>query len=137
MTSGGLFETDFYNRTCDEALDLTVEARDYVADGHSVDRECAAFGERGYFDCEALRMTTRLSQVMAWLMVQRAVHKGKISIGDAREVVHQLGGQEVCFDNDLEIIELLPSCFRSLMARSLKLYQRIARFNEMVARNFD
>ncbi|MBT3170671.1 MAG: hypothetical protein HN333_04475, partial [Rhodospirillaceae bacterium] len=63
MTSSGLVGTTFYSRTYDEAFELTVEARDYVADELNVDRETASFGERGYFDCEALRMTTRLSQV--------------------------------------------------------------------------
>ena len=54
MTSGGLVETAFYNRTYDEALEMTVEARDYVADVLITDRDSAAFGERCYFDCEAL-----------------------------------------------------------------------------------
>ena len=73
MTSGGLVETAFYNRTYDEALD-------YVADVLIADCDSAAFGERCYFDCEALRLTTRLSQMMAWLMVQRAVHAVEIAI---------------------------------------------------------
>ena len=80
MTSGGLVETAFYNRTYDEALEMTVEARDYVADVLIADRDSAAFGERCYFDCEALRLTTRLSQMMAWLMVQRAVHAVEIAV---------------------------------------------------------
>ena len=65
VASSGLVGTTFYNRTYDEAFELTVEARDYVADGLQIDRESAAFYERSYFDCEALRRTTRLSQVMA------------------------------------------------------------------------
>jgi regulator of CtrA degradation len=135
VTSGGLVGTTFCNRTYDEAFDLTVEARDYVAEGLDLDRDEAAFGERGHFDCEALRMTTLLAQVMAWLMVQRSVHAGEIGMEEAREEDRQLGGQEVCFDNDNEIVDLLPRHFRSLMERSLKLYQRISRLDEMVARN--
>jgi regulator of CtrA degradation len=68
-------------------------------------------------------------------MVQRAVHAGEIGMEEAREEDHRLGGQEVCFDNDNEIVDLLPRHFRSLMERSLKLYQRISRLDEMVARN--
>ena len=51
---------------------MTVEARGYVAD--------VLIADRRYFDCEALRLTTRLSQMMAWLMVQRAVHAVEIAI---------------------------------------------------------
>ena len=114
MTSGGPVDTAFYNRT------------------YSV-----AFGERSYFDCEALRLTTRLGQMMAWLMVQRAVHAGEIDINEARHVARRLGGREVCLDNDTEVIEGLAPRFRSLMERSLRLYQRIARLDERVARGGD
>ncbi len=137
MTSGGLVETAFYSRTYDEAFEMTVEARDYVADGLGADRDSATFGERSYFDCEVLRLTTRLSQVMAWLLVQRAVHAGEIGINEARHEERRLGGREVCFDNDHEVIDGLPPRFRSLMERSLRLYQRIARLDEMVARGGD
>ena len=51
MTSGGLVETAFYNRTYDEELEMTVAARDYVADVLIADRDSEAFGERCYFDC--------------------------------------------------------------------------------------
>lgn len=137
MTSGRLVETAYYNRTYDEAFELTVEARAYVADGLGADRESTAFGKRSYLDCEALRLTTRLSHVMAWLMVQRAVHAGEIDVDEAREAERRLGGREVCFDNDTALIESFPPRFRSLMERSLKLYRRIARLDEMVARNGD
>mgnify|MGYP001185797102 FL=1 len=134
VASSGLVGTTFYNRTYDEAFELTVEARDYVADGLQIDRELAAFYERSYFDSEALRLTTRLSQVMAWLMVQCAVHAGEIDIDEAREDARRLGGREVCFDNDSDILDNFPPRFRNLMERSFKLYQRIARLDEMVAR---
>jgi len=135
VTSSGLVETTFYNRTYDEAFAMTVEARDYVAEGLAADREGVAFGERSLFDCEALRLTTRLSQVMAWLLVQRAVHAGEIGFSELHDESRRLGGREVCFDNDIEVVESLPPRFRSLMERSLKLYQRIARLDEMVARD--
>jgi len=48
-----------------------------------------------------------------------------------------LGGREVCLDNDIEVIQSLPPRFRSLMERSLKLYQRIARLDDMVAQGGD
>ena len=52
---------------------------------------------------------------------------------EARHEARRLGGREVCLDNDIEVIESLPPRFRSLMERSLKLYQRIARLDDMVA----
>ena len=109
---------------------MTVEARDYVAEGLAADRETVAFGDRSLFDCEALCLTTRLSQVMAWLLVQRAVHAGEIGIGELQDDSHRLDGREVCFDNVVELVESLPLRFRSLMERSLKLYQRIARLTK-------
>ena len=52
---------------------------------------------------------------------------------EARHEARWLGGREVCLDNDIEVIESLPPRFYSLMERSLKLYQRIARLDDMVA----
>ncbi len=45
---------------------------------------------------EAMRMTSRLSQVLAWLMVRRAVVEGVISEADSLAPERRLSGQEIC-----------------------------------------
>lgn len=136
MTGGGLVETTFFGRTYDEALQLVTEARDYFVNNVGTERGSAAnIAHRLTYDCETLRLTTRLTQVMAWLFMQRAVHEGEISFEDLVQEDYRLGGRDVCLDNDPEALEALPPHLRSLMERSFKLYQRVARLDEMIRRH--
>ena len=87
--SGGvaneLANTAFFGRTFEEALALVIEARDYVAGRLAFDRETVGIAEQLVCDCETLRLTSRLTHVMAWLLIQRAIHAGggqDLSSGD-------------------------------------------------------
>jgi regulator of CtrA degradation len=77
-------------------------------------------------------VTSRLTQVMAWLMLQRAVQYGEISAVEACEEHNRLSGQSVCLDETAQEDKEIPAGLRSLLNRSLKLYQRISRLEEMV-----
>src|SRR5439155_5280933 len=57
----------FFNKTYDETLGLLVEVRDYVADSEPADRRRLAPVIGAKLSCEALRVTARLTQIMAWL----------------------------------------------------------------------
>lgn len=135
MSGGGLVETTFFSRTYDDALALVVEVRDYFEDNNGLDRSNNTFGNRLTYDCESFRLTARLTQVMAWLLLQRAIHDGEITRDAARAEEYRLSGSDVCLDNDPDTLALLPENLQELMDRSLKLYQRVARLDEMVARD--
>jgi regulator of CtrA degradation len=127
-------ETAVFTRTYDEALDLIVEARNYMAHMRPAGRGRAypSSGMDLRASCEALRVTSRLTQVMAWLMIQRAVCDGEITASEACEERNRLSGQSVCLDSSASNDLGLPPGLRSLLKRSLHLYQRIARLEEMV-----
>jgi regulator of CtrA degradation len=124
---------DFFSKTYDEAQDLVVEAMDHVRDPGEKTRLPPAISM--LCSVESLRLTARLTQIMAWLLFQRAVHAGEVSPEQAAEPSNRLGGQEVCNDRKGEHIEALPGGLRDLLLRSRKLYQRIARLDEMIARD--
>jgi regulator of CtrA degradation len=69
---------------------------------------------------------------MAWLMLQRAVQDGEISAHEACAQRNRLSGQSVCLDDSLGEDYEIPAGLRSLLTRSLHLYQRISRLEEMV-----
>jgi regulator of CtrA degradation len=120
-----------FTRTYDETLDMIVEARDYVVHLRPRGRRGATPTSDLRVSCEALRVTSRLTQVMAWLMLQRAVCQGEITELEACQERNRLSGRSVCLDaaaNDDE----LPPGLKSLLRRSLHLYQRISRLEEMV-----
>jgi len=122
----------FFTKTYDETLAMIVEARDYMT-GYGRQSPPRSGGLwQLQFSCEALRVTSRLTQALAWLMLQRAVSEGEISAIEACQSHHRLSGQDVCLNinaaNDIK----LPEKLLSLMQRSYSLYNRISRLEEMV-----
>ena len=121
-----------FTRTYDETLDMIVEARNYMAYLEPRERRrCGGMPELRV-SCEALRVTSRLTQVMAWLMLQRAVQFGEITPVEACEERHRLSGRDVCLDTASLGDVSLPAGLRSLLDRSYRLYQRVSRLEEMV-----
>lgn len=122
-----------FSRTYDEAFDMIVEARNYMAYANPRRRMTPPrTGGDLTFCCEALRVTSRLTQVMAWLMMQRAAEDGEISLEEACRQDHRLSGQGVCLDHGAIGDETLPEGLRSLLDRSYALYRRVSRLEEMV-----
>lgn len=127
----------FFSRTYDETMDLMVEARNYMAYVERRERERAGVMAGLRMSCEAMRVTSRLTQVMAWLMVQRAVHEGELTAEDALAEPHRLSGGSVCLDETYGHDETIPGGLRSLLERSLSLYVRVARLEQMMVRRLN
>ena len=81
-----------------------------------------------------MRMTARITQVVAWLLVQRAVHAGEISRAEARKPRYRLSGHKVCQSSGQSVEESLPNHLLGLLERSDQLYQRVARLDAMLDR---
>lgn len=124
----------FFHRTYDEAMDLMVEARNYMRFVER--RERVRMGSMAglRMSCEALRVTSRLTQVMAWLLMQRAVQHGEVSAEQSLAEHCRLSGGSVCLDETHSEDDSLPNGLRSLMDRSFRLYVRVARLEEMMVR---
>ena len=58
----------FLESTYDEAYDLLVETRDYIEKRMPEVREHASPAYKMVLGVETMRLTTRLTQVMAWLL---------------------------------------------------------------------
>jgi regulator of CtrA degradation len=126
-----------FRKTYDETMDLMVEARNYLSylDEKERDRVDAVSGLR--LSCEAMRVTSRLTQVMAWLLMQRAVQEGEITTNEALSDRNRLSGGDVCLDVRFGQDSLLPKSLRSLLDRSFRLYVRISRIEEQILERTD
>lgn len=120
-------------QTYQETLDLMIEARNYLAYKGAGERRGMDQTSRLKMSCEAFRLTSRLTQVMAWVMAQRAVQAGEIALTEAVERF-ALDGEDVCLDASAEHDADLPDGLRRLMDRSHRLYARISRLDDMVRR---
>ena len=121
-----------FSRTYDETMDLMVEARNYLVHSERAERnrQDSLVGLR--ISCEAMRVTSRLTQVMAWLMMQRAVQEGEITSDQALAENNRLSAGDVCLDvshgEDMQI----PVGLRSLLSRSFRLYLRVSRIERQI-----
>lgn len=120
----------YFRRNYDEAYDLLVEARNYMAFRAPTDGRHGDLDARLAYNCEAFRLTSRLTQVMAWLMFQRAVHDGEITWQEAASAENRLSGHAVCLADDAPP-DTLPPIFRSLLDRSRSLFSRIDRLDSL------
>ncbi|MDJ0942489.1 MAG: DUF1465 family protein [Kiloniellales bacterium] len=123
----------FFDSTYEEALGLACELRDRIAAKGGEGRpEPEDYHARLYGSCECLRMTARLTQVIAWFLVQKAVHAGELSREEARAKHRRLGGQAVC-NPDRELKDAgLPPVLADLQRRTGELYARVARLDSMM-----
>ena len=117
--------TAFFAKTYDEAMALAVDARAYMA---APSRAADVLAETV---C-GMREAARISHMMVWLLRQRAVHAGEIAAAEALDD-EPLGGIGECLDESAA--ESCSPALTALMDRSLRLYVRIARLDDMARRN--
>jgi regulator of CtrA degradation len=127
--------TAFFNRTYEETLALLVEARNYIAHQEAGDQRGLPPQLRLQVSYESLRVTSRLTQVMAWLLAQKAVHAGELTLQQAATEEFALSGGSICSDPSGPEDERLPAGLRALLERSHKLYMRVSRLDEQVRRS--
>lgn len=127
----GASGTIFFSRTYDEALRLVFEAREYfMGPGKMAVRQLSTKGSFCYAT-ESLRITTRLTESMSWLMFQRAVQEGEITQEEVQADRCHLQYQNTCLpDEQTEDLAELPPGLLSLLERSKALYLRINRLDQ-------
>lgn len=110
-----------------EALLLADEARAYFDEGARADRAGFDPLTRVAFSCEALKVTTRLMHIVAWLLTRRAVESGEIGpqtpAGGGRRLGRAVG-------TDAESVAHFPDTARTLIAATCDLYGRVERLEQ-------
>jgi regulator of CtrA degradation len=113
----------------DEALALLAEAHDYFYRYAQAEQADMQERERVMYASEISRITMRLSAVMAWLMVRKAVLAGKIDAQDAA-LNHKLDCNATCLHQNPEGESVLPKRLNDLLDKSYELYRRVMRLDE-------
>jgi regulator of CtrA degradation len=103
-----------------EALVLTDETRSYFDAFGAAERQALEAQTRISFGCEALKATTRLMEVTAWLAARRARPQG-----GRNPAAPQLPD---CAPSDPEMLGMLPTAARRLILAGIDLHGRVARF---------
>lgn len=126
MTSG------LFQRTYQEGMQLVEETSAYLdGPGREASRNLARDASLAYAG-ESMRLTTRLMQVAAWLLVRKAVHEGEITPDEARAEKYRLAAKEIARSARLAGAEGLPERLRELIGRSEQLYARVERLDSQL-----
>jgi regulator of CtrA degradation len=110
-----------------EAMVLADEARSYFDQAGRPEREMLTPLLRVTLSCESLKITTRLMNMLSWLLTQRAIELGQIDPADARTPAdrHEL-------DSDPASLAGLPEAAIALIESSLELQARARRIDRDV-----
>jgi regulator of CtrA degradation len=116
-----------------EGMGLVEETANYLdgpgrQDARLLDRTGAIA-----YATESMRLTTRLMQLASWLLLQRAVSAGEISVEDASKEKHRINLAEIGAGHTLTGYEQIPAALKELVDRSLRLHERIQKLDEMLS----
>lgn len=106
-----------------ESMVVADEARTYFDQGARIERESLDPLGRVTFSCESLKVTTRLMHIIAWLLTQRAVDSGEITLRDALDPARRLGEAP---DSEPAVVSALPDEARRLIDASIDLHRRVS-----------
>ena len=79
---------------------------------------------------ESMRLTTRLMQLASWLLLQRAVNEGEMTLAQAEQEKHKVRVQALSGESG--DLTGLPDGLLDLIARSLRLQERVQRLDVML-----
>jgi regulator of CtrA degradation len=120
------------DRTFDEGVALTMEARNYIAFHEQSDRKSLNLPDCLHIGYHHTRVSARLIQIMTWLLAMKAVNNGEISSDQFRSPAFALGGGPECVDASGPDLLDLPVGLRSLLERTYTLYMRVKRLDDQV-----
>jgi regulator of CtrA degradation len=125
-----LFMPGLFNET----MQLLKDAHEYFYLFGEDDQARINADLKTLYSCEMSRITLRLSSIMAWIMVQRAVFSGKIASEEAASR-YGLDFRDICMVDNRMLRGVLPSYVCFLLDRSFELYERVMRLDEQMKKS--
>lgn len=121
--------SDVFRSMFKEGMSLVEETADYLdGDGRGESRRLTRAGALAYAT-ESMRLTTRLMQLASWLLLQRAVNDGELSHEQAQVEKAKVKLNGLATATHGAGWEALPDRLKGLIARSLRLQERIRRLD--------
>jgi regulator of CtrA degradation len=125
-------ETEQFEKIFKEGMGLVEETANYLdgqgrADSRALDRPATIA-----YATESMRLTTRLMQLASWLLLQRAIGAGEVTEQDASREKSRVSLGDIGEGNKIPGSENLPEGLVELVARSLRLHERILVIDQMI-----
>jgi regulator of CtrA degradation len=120
--------SELFERTFAEGMRLVEETVAYLdGPGRAASKRLPRTVALAYAG-ESMRLTTRLMQVASWLMVQRALRDGEMSVDEASEGRYRFANRDPAAPAFVGA-EDLPGDLRGLMNQAGALYERVRRLD--------
>jgi regulator of CtrA degradation len=128
-----LAASDAFRTLFREGMNLVEEAATYLdGPGRQESRQLRRPVALAYAT-ESMRLTTRLMQVASWLLLQRAINEGEMTVAQAWSEKHRVRITEQSVACEASMFEELPPRFRQFSLKSLRLQARVAYLDRSMA----
>jgi regulator of CtrA degradation len=124
--------SELFKRTFEEGMSMVEETATYLDGKGRAESKLLPSKVALTYAGESMRLTTRLMQVASWLLVQRAVSEGEMTPDEAEKEKYRLGAREICRGSRAENMDALPARLVDLLGRSMNLYERVERLDQML-----
>ena len=122
--------SEVFERTFKEGMGLVEETAAYLdGPGRAASKRLSRAAALAYAG-ESMRLTTRLMQVASWLLVQRAVRDGEITLVEASSEKYRLIAREAPPSSGFTASDELPEALKAFIIRGEAIYERVRRLDE-------
>ena len=131
-----LAASDGFKALFKEGMALVEESAAYLDGGGRDESRLLRRPLAMAYASESMRLTTRLMQLASWLLLQRAVNEGQMTVAQATSEKHRvrLTRQDVGCAPDL--FEELPVRLRTLILKSVRLQARILHLDQSLSSGY-
>ena len=121
-----------FDKIFKEGMGLVEETANYLDGQGRVDSRVLDRPGTIAYATESMRLTTRLMQLASWLLLQRAITAGEVSDSEASREKSRVNLNEIGAGNDIPGSQALPEGLIELIARSLRLHERVVVMDSML-----
>lgn len=120
-------KSEVFARLFKDGMALVEETASYLdGEGRAESKLLSRTAALAYVS-ESMKLTTRLMQVASWLLVQRAVKEGDMTIKEAQEPKFRLPIRDE--KKAVEAFDELPETLRKMIKDADSLYERVLRLD--------
>lgn len=114
-----------------EGMGLIEQVAAYL-DGHGRDESRGLAREISFsYATESMRLTTRLMQLASWLLLQRAVNEGELTVEGARAEKEKVRFSTTPAERGGPGFEGLPETLKGYIGKGDRLFERVMQFDRL------
>jgi regulator of CtrA degradation len=117
--------SELFKRTFEEGMSMVEETATYLDGKGRAESKLLPSKAALTYAGESMRLTTRLMQMASWLLLQRAVNEGEMSLAQAGTDKHKVKLTRQDSVTDGSLYQRLPTRLKDLVQQSMRLQDRV------------